>query len=273
MNLILSLFPGIGLLDMAFESEGFTVVRGPDYLWGGDVRKFHPPDDRFDGVIGGPPCQAFSALSEIVRARGYEPKFGNLIPEFERCVLEAAPGWWLMENVPRAPIPFALPYEGQPVKTRVRMGEYRIHTFLLNNRQCFAENGEPAIQHRERRFTFGLRGRMAHLQIETAALHNIDFEYAATGAGKRTVPIAIGGSGKPKRNRVGRLVERDILSHGSQRSAKGFAAVKDLQGLPADFDIPPFTVAAKVQAVANGVPLPMGRAIARAIRNATSQPR
>lgn len=33
--LVLSLFPGIGLLDMAFEEEGFTVVRGPDLLWGG----------------------------------------------------------------------------------------------------------------------------------------------------------------------------------------------------------------------------------------------
>src|SRR6476659_2456796 len=55
--LVLSLFPGIGLLDMAFESEGFCVVRGPDLLWGGDVRSFHVPYGRFDGVIGGPPCQ------------------------------------------------------------------------------------------------------------------------------------------------------------------------------------------------------------------------
>jgi len=30
--LVLSLFPGIGLLDMAFEQEGFCVVRGPDML-------------------------------------------------------------------------------------------------------------------------------------------------------------------------------------------------------------------------------------------------
>lgn len=34
-NLILSLFPGIGLLDRAFEEIGYTVVRGPDLLWGG----------------------------------------------------------------------------------------------------------------------------------------------------------------------------------------------------------------------------------------------
>jgi len=48
--LVLSLFPGIGLLDMAFEEEGFCVVRGPDLLWGGDVRRFHPPAGRVDGV-------------------------------------------------------------------------------------------------------------------------------------------------------------------------------------------------------------------------------
>src|SRR6516164_7336123 len=30
MTLVLSLFPGIGLLDMAFEESGFCVVRGPD---------------------------------------------------------------------------------------------------------------------------------------------------------------------------------------------------------------------------------------------------
>lgn len=40
-GLVLSLFPGIGLLDMAFEAEGFCVVRGPDLLWGGDIRRFH----------------------------------------------------------------------------------------------------------------------------------------------------------------------------------------------------------------------------------------
>lgn len=34
MKLVLSLFPGIGLLDMAFEEEGFCVVRGPDLTCG-----------------------------------------------------------------------------------------------------------------------------------------------------------------------------------------------------------------------------------------------
>src|SRR5690349_20467441 len=90
---------------MAFEEEGFTVVRGPDVVWGGDVRRFHPPPGRFDGVIGGPPCQAFSPLANIVKAKGQTPK-PNLIPEFERVILEADPRWFVMENVPAAPEPY-----------------------------------------------------------------------------------------------------------------------------------------------------------------------
>jgi len=48
-SLVLSLFPGIGLLDMAFEEAGFCVVRGPDLLWGGDIHDFHPPAGKFEG--------------------------------------------------------------------------------------------------------------------------------------------------------------------------------------------------------------------------------
>lgn len=65
VSLVLSLFPGIGLLDLAFEEEGFCVVRGPDLLWGGDVRRFHPPAGKFDGVIGGPPCQLYGGLANF----------------------------------------------------------------------------------------------------------------------------------------------------------------------------------------------------------------
>lgn len=43
-----------------------------------------------------------------------------------------------------------------------------------------------------------------------------------------------------------------------------------LQGLPADFlEDAPFTITGKRKVIANGVPIPMGRAIARAVREAT----
>jgi DNA (cytosine-5)-methyltransferase 1 len=95
--LVLSLFPGIGLLDRAFELEGFSVVRGPDLLWGGDVRRFHVPADRFDGVIGGPPCQVFSTASVISGTKAID-----LIPDFVRVVNEANPKFIVMENVRQA---------------------------------------------------------------------------------------------------------------------------------------------------------------------------
>lgn len=69
-ELVLSVYPGVGLLDRGFEEEGYCVVRGPDILWGGDNRRFHPPPGRFDGVIGGPPCQAFSKLAGFVKSNG-----------------------------------------------------------------------------------------------------------------------------------------------------------------------------------------------------------
>lgn len=104
--LVLSIFPGIGLLDRAFEETGFCVVRGPDLLWGGDVRRFHPPAGKFEGIIGGPPCQAFSPIGNVNRARwGDGSVMPDLIPEFRRVLEEAAPAWWVMENSPNAYAP------------------------------------------------------------------------------------------------------------------------------------------------------------------------
>lgn len=248
--LVLSLFPGIGLLDMAFEEAGFCVVRGPDLLWGGNVRRFHPPAGRFEGVIGGPPCQAFSRLAHMVRQNGLSPKFGNLIPEFERVIAEAAPAWFLMEEVQDAPVPKA---DG-----------YGVHSFLLNNRHCWDGDG-AATQHRVRRWSFGHRGGRRSLHIEAAPLENVDFEYAATGGSAR--PIALGGSSKPKAFRDGKSR--------MPWNAKSNSAVRELarkQDLPDDFDLPPFTVTAKCQALGNGVPLPMGRAVAAAVRRAIGLP-
>lgn len=100
-GLVLSLYPGIGLLDRAFEEAGFCVVRGPDLLWGGDIRRFTPPKGVFVGVIGGPPCQDFSAAR-----RADDPPTGNgveMLQEFARCVFQAQPDWFLMENVVGVP--------------------------------------------------------------------------------------------------------------------------------------------------------------------------
>lgn len=59
-GLVLSLFPGAGLLDFGFTKAGFCVVRGPDILLGSDIRMLTLDEGRFDGIIAGPPCQDFS---------------------------------------------------------------------------------------------------------------------------------------------------------------------------------------------------------------------
>jgi DNA (cytosine-5)-methyltransferase 1 len=261
-QLVLSLFPGIGLLDRAFEEEGFCVVRGPDVIWGGDVRRFHPPAGRFDGVIGGPPCQMFSRMAFMVRQNGLEPKFGNLIPEFERCVLEAAPQWFIMENVPDAPMPFiglkgCGDKESLHEPRRMSGGNYGVYSFLLNNRQCVDDDGKPATQNRTRRWSFGWRGDRLVLPVETECLENPVFERAALGGSdSREIPIKLGGSGKRKTT--------------LPFNAKGRLSLAELcrkQGLPEGFtEHLPFTAAAACKAIGNGVPLPMGRAIARAVK-------
>jgi DNA (cytosine-5)-methyltransferase 1 len=242
-GLVLSLFPGIGLLDMAFEESGFCVVRGPDLLWGGDIRRFHPPAGKFDGVIGGPPCQMFSRLRHVNPKCG--ENVGNLIPEFERCVAEAAPSWFLMENVEAAPPPAV---EG-----------YDVHAQLL--RDIWVEGG---VTNRLRRFSFGTRdGR--NLVVETLALHSQEPEPSAyASGGGRTIPVALGGSGKVKSTRL-----REI----SYQDRGGLERALRVQGLPADFLADaPFTVAGKHKVVGNGVPVPLGRAVAKAVKKAIQTP-
>lgn len=243
--LVLSLFPGIGLLDMAFEEEGFCVVRGPDLLWGGDIRRFHVPAGRFDGVIGGPPCQAFSRLRHIVEANGYQTA-PNLIPEYERVVAEAGPVWFIMENVPAAPEPC--------------VPGYRTYSDLIRDHWVGGET------RRERRFSFGtVEG--VKLRIETMALHIPDPRPAVCASGGyRDVPVRIGGSGKVKKTAANNLgyTNPRILAD----------SLRD-QGVPADFfgKESPFTATAKQKMIGNGVPLPMGRAVARAVKRAISEQR
>jgi len=97
--LVLSIFPGIDLLGRAFDEAGFCVVRGPDLVWGGDIRSFDVPRGRFDGIIGGSPCQDFSC------ARRAEPTgYGlEMLYEFARVADQSQCRWWLLENVPQVP--------------------------------------------------------------------------------------------------------------------------------------------------------------------------
>jgi DNA (cytosine-5)-methyltransferase 1 len=239
---VLSLFPGIGILDKAFEDEGFCIVRGPDLLWGGDVKRFRPPPGRFSGVIGGSPCQAFSRLVHIVKHNGYQVG-ENLIPEFERVVFEAQPDWFVMENVVDAPIP--------------EVAGYFVDPALCNNRWLGEE------QSRLHRFSFGTRdGRRLH--FGTRALEHPHFEFRVCASDyKRGRPIKLASGGKLKANRPGAL---------SMRFGRSIERACELQGLPANFfEHSPFTKKGQGEMLGNAVPYPLGRALAEAVRVALAR--
>lgn len=316
-QLVLSIFPGIGLLDHAFKLEGWQTVRGSDPIWGGDIRDDHYPPGVFAGIIGGPPCQSFSSLVHLVRANGHEPRFGNLIPEFERCVAEAAPAWFMMENVPQAP---------EPV-----VAGYAVKSFMLDNSALDGGDGFGLEQRRVRRFSFGMRANpkcsccdgsgfehereadkntrvpcvacappdlrrwidLAVFLLPDAEPCVVAVESSNEGCRGTTkaaktrrqavlsdpsaVPVKIGGSGKVKRTVRAPAIngshgvppsERDKGKTGRYRLADALR----LQGLPESFlDHCPFTADGKLKAVANGVPIPLGRAIAKAIKCAISE--
>lgn len=242
-KLVLSVFPGIDRLGEGIVEEcpDWAVVRGPDLLWGGDARRFHVPAGPWYGVLGGPPCQMFTQLRHLNPKCGQ--KHGNLIPEFERIVDEAQPIWFLMENVPDAPVP--------------SVPGYIVHSIMLNNRWL----GEA--QNRTRRLSFGTRdGR--HLVVDVALFESPEYRQAVTSS-LRAVPGAIGGSGKPKRTYT-----TDGKQHGPDRGQR--ATIADMcvaQGYPPDLlDEAPFTAEGKRLVIGNGVPDKMARAIAKAIRRA-----
>lgn len=132
--LVLSIFPGIDLLGKGFEKEGFSVVRGPDLIFGGDICKFHVPPNKFDGVIGGPPCQDFSGKRRT-------PPTGNgvyMLKQFARVVTEARPLWFLLENVPAVPDVVIAGYSHQRIDVRASdfgLPQRRLRHFQFGSRE------------------------------------------------------------------------------------------------------------------------------------------
>ena len=212
MDLVLSLFTGAGLLDRGFEQAGFCVVSAGDILWGRDVRNFAPARHVFKGVIGGSPCQDFS------KARRCPPSGQGvqLLNEFCRVVTQAAPDWFLIENVPGVP--------------NVTLPAYKVQRFNLNAREC----GVP--QNRPRCFQFGSQSG-------------------------RPLVIHRGKS-------IGAVSPCCMATEGKLRNSerRGWSQFCELQGLPAGFNLPGLSQAMKYKLVGNGVPVPMARVVATAIK-------
>ena len=261
-SLVLSIFPGLDILGLGFEQEGFCVVQARDIIMGGDVRDFHPPPGRFDGVIGGDPCQSHTALANLVRAKGLIPSFPDMTGEFERVVEEAQPAWFLRENVRQAP--------------HIEPRGYDVRTFVLDHCHLDRGDGEGYDQMRKRRFWFGTRGiRCPELRAF------IDFAVNVKG-----IPSPAVDCGHDyidaKRNRLRQSVTGRHTSkgmggkpgetpgnHPGNPPRYTLDEMLELQGLPPSFfERSPFTVQAKRMLLGNAVALGTARALARAVRRA-----
>jgi DNA (cytosine-5)-methyltransferase 1 len=142
--LVLSLFSGIDLLGRGFKEAGFCVVSAGDIILGHDVRHFSAIRGKFEGIIGGSPCQDFS------RARRTPPTgYGlQMVAEFERVVSEAQPLFFLLENVPGVP--------------QIQIDGYKVQRFFFN------ANEAGSAQNRNRYFQFGTKqGLILDVQRQT----------------------------------------------------------------------------------------------------------
>lgn len=170
----LSLFSGGGGLDIAFHDAGFDVYQmveiNPGYvetltlnsqegrrLEGAkplciNIMDFNPSDSsHVDFIIGGPPCQTFSAAGRrAAGVSGVDDPRGNLFQEYVRILKKLQPKGFLFENV----YGILGAQEGKPWKEIVKAFEsagYKISYRILDA----ADFGVP--QQRERLIVVGTR--------------------------------------------------------------------------------------------------------------------
>ena len=216
------------------------VVRGPELLLGHDIRTWSAIADKFDVVIGGPPCKSFSPVGRWKKASQE-----NLIPEFERIVAEARPTVFVMENVREAPIPHVV--------------GYAIHNYLINAHHYGAN------QNRIRRFSFGYE-HAGGLKIWPFL---IELPLPRRQRTPDPFPTVIASEGKFPTNCAGRKIGRRLT----------IKEMCELQGVPekveAWFLLPRgkakrqiFRKEFQYELIGNAVEMNTGRVIARAVKNA-----
>lgn len=177
---------------MGFEASGYCVVRGPDKMFGQNIRQFRPVKGMAEGIIGGPPCQDFSTDRRTAPT-------GNglaMLEEFARIVKVIQPDWWLMENVPAVPDVKIDGYSWQ--RLDVRASDFGLQ------------------QRRNRHFQFGHKDKDAVLVLERGRRQQELFPCAMAGD-KRAFSALAESQGLPSTFRL------DDFSRAGRRKAVGQA--------------------------------------------------
>lgn len=172
----LSLFSGAGGLDIGFHDAGFRVIEmvelekqfaatlelnaedggyfGPATVHCADIREFHPSDSlTVDFIVGGPPCQSFSAAGRRASGvTGINDSRGTLFEEYVRLLKQLKPRGFLFENV------YGITGANQGKAWREIQRGFEDAGYLISSRILdTADYGVP--QHRERVFIVGSRDR------------------------------------------------------------------------------------------------------------------
>ena len=187
----LSLFSGGGGLDIAFHDAGFEIVKMIEleakyiqtlqknsqpgkWIEGSeaiciDIRNYVPsPDLKVDFVIGGPPCQTFSAAGRRASGvAGTTDSRGTLFQEYVRILKLLQPKGFLFENV--YGITGANQGEAwQEIQEAFKEVGYSIYFRILDA----ADYGVP--QHRERLFIVGVKQGKYLFPYPTHGLDSLD---------------------------------------------------------------------------------------------------
>lgn len=278
-GLVLSTFTGAGLLDRGFRRVGYCVVSTGDPIFGQEgLETFHAPAGAFEGVIGGPPCQAWAQSHNLAQDKVRQP---NLIPLFERIVTEVQPRWFLMENVIGAPVPQVEGYHVDHHKLyayELGLPQRRYRRFSFGSRppiQILWPHGQKPkkgaltflakkdLTTRQRLLTLVGSDTKMIKQREVwptlpAGEHGATFEVKR----QRVMPTLVG-TNSTQRVRCG---ERSWRRGG--KTAFTLDEYLEGFGLDPDWDAPALLKSAKFQVLGNAVPVPVAEALARAIRMA-----
>ena len=166
---VLSLFSGGGGLDIGFLDAGFNIVecveiesRFVETLKENietektkirciDIRVYKPQLKEIDFIIGGPPCQTFSAAgARAAGVKGLSDQRGTLFEEYVRLLKQLKPKGFLFENVYR----IVGAQGGKPwqlIQEAFQGAGYKLHWRIIDA----ADYGVP--QHRERLIIVGLK--------------------------------------------------------------------------------------------------------------------